>query len=86
MSDYCKAYYVRDLRAFPNWSVPQELNDDDHLYLHDNFVLTKGIFSDEDIVFDRVTEEWKLFACESLDFKPLAYEPVTPTMGPPAQS
>jgi hypothetical protein len=78
MSDYCKAYYVRDLRAFSGWSAPQELSDTDHLYLHDNFVVTRGIINDEDIVFQAVTEEWKKFASESLNFNPPVYESKQP--------
>ncbi len=45
--------------------VPRtELGDDDVLYLQDNYVVTDGIYKDENIVFDKVTDEWKA-ACHS---------------------
>ena len=95
MGDYCKAYYVKDLRAFDGWAehvrqrtsaLPQgegegapsaELGDDDHLYVQENFAVTRGIFMDEDIVFDAVTESWKQFVRETLKFEPPVYETIT---------
>ena len=81
---YCKAYPVRSLRAFPNWpdktgglrrtdsgspeSEPKPLSDDDYLFVHDNFIVTGGIFIDQNIILDEVSPEWRLFCEQSLGF------------------
>lgn len=50
--------------------VPRSaLADDDILYLQENYIVTDGIFKDENVVFEAVTEEWKRFCAESLDFR-----------------
>ena len=38
--------------------VTRELTDDTILYLQENYVVTDGIFKDENIIFDNVTPEW----------------------------
>jgi hypothetical protein len=49
--------------------VERALGDDDHLYLQENMVVTKGIFIDEDIVFDDVSPEWQEFCKARLRFE-----------------
>jgi hypothetical protein len=44
------------------------LEDDDYLFLQENFVVTDGIFLDQHVIFDRVTPEWKAFCVEQLAF------------------
>ena len=44
------------------------IEDGDILYLHDSYVVCDGIFNDENIVFDNVTEEWKNFCKQTLGF------------------
>jgi hypothetical protein len=64
MSDYCKAIYAEQLRQFPKWSEsapPLMVNDTPYFYVHSDLVVTAGIFRDEKIVFDKVTDEWKEF-------------------------
>ncbi|GAA6620722.1 hypothetical protein [Scytonema sp. NUACC26] len=56
--------------------VNRELTDDDFLYLQENYVVTDGIFKDENIIFDNVTPEWKEFCHKSLAFEIPVYEPV----------
>lgn len=83
MSAYCKAYAVEELRAFPRWT--ENLANPDHdpkaeeresgsppadyYFLHDNFVVTDGIFRDENVIFSEVSPEWKLFCAEVLKFQ-----------------
>jgi hypothetical protein len=43
--------------------------DDDYLFLQENFTVTKGIFLDEEIVFDKVTSEWEDFCKNTLNFE-----------------
>lgn len=88
MGKYCKAYPLKKLRQFSQWTeqmentrkekkeidgteveVNRELTDDDFLYLQENYVVTDGIFQDENIIFDKVTFEWKNFCTSILDFK-----------------
>lgn len=57
--------------------VPREgLGDDDILYLHDSYIVTDGVFKDEHVVFGEVTDEWKSFCHEKLDFEVPEYEPI----------
>ena len=57
--------------------VPRtELLDDDILYLQETYVVTDGIFLDEHVVFDKVTDEWKRLCRRELDFEIPVYEPI----------
>jgi hypothetical protein len=79
-SDYCKAYPVADLRRFPGWDerVPPAsvaAGDDAAagdeaacFYLHDDLVVTAGIYRDERVAFDRVDDAWKAFCRDVLKF------------------
>ena len=53
-----------------------ELGDEDILYLQENYVVTDGIFKDEHIIFDDLTDEWKKFCTETLEFEIPEYEPI----------
>jgi hypothetical protein len=50
--------------------VARELTDGNYVYLHTNFIVTDGIFIDENIIFSDVTPEWIEF-CHTI----LAHEP-----------
>jgi hypothetical protein len=52
------------------------LSDDDILYVQENYVVTDGIYMDENIVFDGVTEQWTQFCNERLSFSIPKWEPV----------
>ena len=56
--------------------APRELTADDHLYLQENFVVTDGIFIDENVIFDNVTPEWVEFTKTALNFEVPVYEPI----------
>lgn len=49
--------------------IPRELTENDYLYLHENLVVTDGIFEDQNIIFDNVTPEWEQFCKEVLKFE-----------------
>jgi len=53
-----------------------ELKDDDILYLQENYIVTDGIMKDENIIFDKVTDEWKEFCEKTLEFEIPVYEPI----------
>jgi hypothetical protein len=56
--------------------VERQLDDDSILYLQENYIVTDGIFKDENILFDNVTDEWKQFCHETLQFEIPVYEPI----------
>jgi len=43
--------------------------ENDYLFLQENFTVTKGIFLDEDVVFDNLTPQWIDFCKHTLDFE-----------------
>lgn len=47
----------------------KSLSDDDILYLQENYVVTHGIFKDEHVVYDDVTDEWRQFCSKELEFE-----------------
>ncbi len=49
--------------------VTRTLTDSDFLYLQENYVVTDGIFKDENIIFDKVTPEWITYCQEVLKFE-----------------
>src|SRR5215831_5409354 len=79
MSRYCKAYAVEKLSAYPHWNelahndanndADKEQTEQEYFFLHDNFVVTKDVFVDEDVVFDAITDDWKEFCTSALDFQ-----------------
>lgn len=85
---YCKAYYLKDLRAFPGWKEqrinwedgryddPEEgqpaktqFADDDVVFLHHDHTVTELVWINENVLFNDVTDAWKTFCREQLDFR-----------------
>lgn len=44
------------------------LENDDILYMQEDLTVTDGIFRDEHVVFDQVTDAWRTFCTETLGF------------------
>ncbi len=78
---YCKTYLLKDLRQFPGWHEHTNtwkeqpstlghptLTDESVVFLHENLCVTLSMWSDEYIIFDQVTPEWKVFCTEVLGF------------------
>lgn len=79
---YCKPYVLRELRRFEGWSenatltdtnkTPEAetsaLADDQIVYLHQDFTVTKSMWHGEEVVFDRITPEWTEFCGTVLGF------------------
>lgn len=55
--------------------APRPLTNDDILFLQENYVVTDGIFLDENIIFDDVTETWIDYCHNTLAFNTAAREP-----------
>jgi hypothetical protein len=45
------------------------LTDGDFLYLQENYVVTDGIFKDENVIFDDVTPAWIAYCQDVLKFE-----------------
>jgi hypothetical protein len=52
------------------------LSDNDYLFLHDSFIVTAGIFRDENVIFAEVSPQWKQFCTDVLDFHIPEIEPL----------
>jgi len=55
--------------------VPRTLSDDDYVYLQETFVVTDGIFVDENIIFDSDSLSWRDYCIDTLKFEVPVYEP-----------
>ena len=83
MGQYCKAYPLADVRKFAGWQenaegfrkvesaeTNEDRPSDDHVvYVQENYVVTDGIFIDENIIFDDVTDALKEFCQNTLKFE-----------------
>jgi hypothetical protein len=71
---YCTAYRLGDLRGYSEWSEnklnpeSQELADTDVVFLHQDYRVTKSMWAGEDVIFDKVTDQWKHFCNTELRF------------------
>jgi hypothetical protein len=66
--------------------VDRQLDDESILYLQENYIVTDGIFKDENIIFDAVTDDWKRYCHETLEFEIPVYEPIEIPTAAPAES
>src|SRR5215470_5282033 len=69
---YCSAFHLKDLRRYPAWAE-NDINDakltgDDVVFLHEDYSVTRSIWANEDVVFNKVTEQWKDFCNNELRF------------------
>lgn len=46
-----------------------ELSDEDVVFIHQDFTVTESMWHGENVIFDRVTPEWKEFCTQVLGFK-----------------
>ena len=82
---YCKAYQLKELRAFTDWreetlrtedpdGAEQErahlkLEDNTVVYLQENYCVTADIFKNQNIIFDHITPDWINFCQQVLHFE-----------------
>lgn len=79
--DYARAYLLGELRKFSDWVEEKEvipadengnsrqLSDDDVVFLQQDFTVTELIWPGENVIFNRITPEWKDFCTQELQFK-----------------
>lgn len=53
-----------------NGSAPAATEESGYFFVHDNFIVTAGVFRDQDVAFDEITDEWKVFCTNLLKFEP----------------
>lgn len=49
--------------------VARELTDDAIVYVQENYIVTDGIFKDENVLFDAVTPSWIEYCQKTLEFE-----------------
>jgi len=94
MGRYCKAFPARRFREYAGWvedsghlrpdatgARRNRIEDDDVLYLQENYVVTDGLYKDENVVFAEVTGDWERFCADVLGFR--LPDDATPAGGPP---
>jgi hypothetical protein len=71
MGKYCKAFPVKRVQEWPEWNnkVKQSPNSAGHVFIHENYTVTGGIFLDQDIFLSDATPEWKEFCNTVLGFR-----------------
>lgn len=80
MGKYCKAYPMERFREYSKWTenpaapganTTEQAGGEGNKYffLHDTYIVTRGVYVDEMIVFDSVTEDWIAFCREKLQFE-----------------
>lgn len=77
---YCRAYSLQKLRQFSKWQEGLEdqpvsggfepLVDSTVLFLHRDLTVTRSVWPGEQVVFSRLTEDWRTFCVEVLNFLP----------------
>jgi hypothetical protein len=71
---YCRAYVLRSLRRSAAWSEPRaegrdELTDDDVVFLHQDFSVTRSVLHGKDVLFGTPSAEWRVFCTDVLGFR-----------------
>ena len=74
MRQYCKAYQLKELRAYPGWTEQQPeggsaLTDETVCYIWDDFTVVLSPIQDKAPLFDQVTPAWQEFCQSALHFE-----------------
>jgi ankyrin repeat protein len=71
---YCLAVRVRDLKEFPEWqdgtakeTSGATVEDTTIVYLHSDYAVTRSVWRDGEVLFDKITPEWKRFCHTNLN-------------------
>ena len=84
-SRYCKAYYLKNLRAFPGWNESRinwndkqvkgnsdrgaDFTEDKVVFVHQDLTVTELVWHNENVIFNNVDPDWEEFCANSLGFK-----------------
>ena len=64
---YCKGFYLKDLQGFAQWmpdNTAASNTADAIVYIHQDFTVTRSVWPNEDVIFNKITPEW-IHYCES---------------------
>jgi hypothetical protein len=64
---YCKAFTARQLGSFDGFRT--DVGAEEVLFLHANLVVTRGIYADQDVVFESNDPAWTQFCHTELGFE-----------------
>jgi hypothetical protein len=64
----------KDKKQVDGREVERQPEDVMFLYLQENYVVTDGIFIDENVIFDSVTPEWVDYCHNNLQFEVPVYD------------
>ena len=76
MRTYCRAYFLRDLRAYAGWASgvdtdQADFGDDDIVYLWDDYTVVRSpVLADQGVLWASSTEQWRAFCTDALGFDP----------------
>jgi len=73
MSRYCKAYPVERLREFSGWAAEVgagECIPGEPLFVHEDFAVTRGIYRDDEVVYEGGSPAWRAFCKDELGLEP----------------
>lgn len=72
---YCMAVHLKDLKEFPGWSNATsngaghaDLTDTAIVYLHFDYAVTRSVWRNGEVLFDKITPEWTQFCQAHLKF------------------
>jgi hypothetical protein len=87
MGRYCKAYHLEQFAHYAKWPksivTSADSGQKDYLFLQEDYTVTEDIFMDEKIVLREVTDEWKAFCQNELQFSIPEYVTQADTFSPP---
>jgi hypothetical protein len=85
---YCKAYRLDEVRCFAQWKdisapeIVEAASDDDLVFIHEDYSVTRSIWRDKEIVFKGDNAEWRQFCEATLRFHvPRDLDEVTQEIG-----
>ncbi len=77
LGQYCRGYTLAALREFSGWQeadgdggAETSAADDAVVFLHTDLTVCQSIWPGENVIFDRVTQEWRDFCERVLRFRP----------------
>ncbi len=71
MPMYCKAYKLKEVRQFSQWSDLADdatQSDEDLCFVWDDFTVSDNCFDKTAVLLSQVTPKWQTFCEESLHF------------------
>lgn len=72
--NYCKAYYYEQLSQHAEFrDAAGPMDAEQVLYVHDNFVVTRGVYREEEVVFDGKSDQWRAYCQDDLKFEVPSY-------------